>query len=87
MLKMHENATHYIAETPAEGFAFYEDALAWAENVSEGIHVDHYDGGDELILSATYINPEGEQLDVDRFRATCEALEVLVMFDDELPED
>ena len=87
MLKMHENATHYIAETPAEGFAYYDAALAWMENVSEDTRVERYADGDELILKAHYVNPEGEQLDVDRFRATCEKLEVLVMFDDELPED
>jgi hypothetical protein len=87
MWHMKDTSVGCVADTPADGFSFYEDTLYGMEDVQRDLYVDRYDGeGDELVLFARYVNPEGEQIDVDAFRPTYEELEVRLMFDIELPE-
>jgi hypothetical protein len=77
-----------VTDTPADAFEQMDEIRFFAQDLHESWVIDRsYLPGDVVEVVMDYIDPEGRQLDVDRFAATHERVEFELDFGEELPED
>ena len=88
MLRMHESNHVFLdGETPSDLFYAVEDALSGMEAIAEDWTIDRGPQGDVLFIDVEYVNPEGRQVDVDRFAPTYCMARAELDFGIELDED
>ena len=88
MLRMHDyNHVILDGETPADLFYAVEDTLSGMEAIAEDWTIDRGSQGDVLFIDVEYVNPEGRQVDVDRFAPTYCMARAELDFGVELDED
>lgn len=74
-------------ETPADAFSAIDEVLWMLERPVVRTEVERHPYGDTLRVNVEGIDPEGEQVDVDRFRSTWFDTTYVIDFADELPDE
>jgi len=88
MLRMHDyNHVILDGDTPSDLFYAVEDALSGMEDIAEDWTITRGAHGDVLFIDVEYVNPEGRQVDVDRFAPTYCMARAELDFGIELDED